>query len=151
MPDPDNLNPVGKAVKNIPKISNATHPFVTWTLSFSFNDLKLKEKLTLLLCVCLSHSKIHNLTFTIIPNFSHQLFLIEINLLVFNIFLNFPWRVTYRYSSAVSPQVTPWVIGNCVRILIGRSSSTFKALNDGFSEGVCTDNSRSWFVTVETR
>ena len=56
--------------------------------------------------------------------------------------------VISRHSFAVASQVTPWVTGNCVEILIGSSCVTFsfvafqtsssKALNGGFSEGVWT-------------
>ena len=63
--------------------------------------------------------------------------------------------VISRHSFAVASQVTPLVTGNCVEILIGSSCVTFsfvafqtsssKALNDGFSEGVCSYFSRSCF------
>ena len=39
--------------------------------------------------------------------------------------LHFPWSVVSCQTSAVSSQVTPWLTGNYVEILISRSSATF--------------------------
>ena len=102
--------PPAKHFENIPEISNTIHPCFTWikpnTLLLLYNlTLKIKADINpLRFFFFFSHSKFFSL-----PVLDYH----------------FPWSVVSCQTSAVSFQVTPWLTGNCVKILISRSSATF--------------------------